>query len=419
MIGLISINHKTASLSRRELFALTSEEATALVRLWKEEEGVAGAIVLSTCNRLEIYYDSSEKITRELESRLLESLYRFKQVRHRGDESIFVTARHDEAVLHLFRLASGLESMVLGETQILGQIKEAYRQATAAGQTTSVLSRLCHRTFETAKRVRSEYLLSATPISAGAAAVDLLYEHLPDFLDRRVLILGAGQMAEVITDRLRELEHPAFALYNRTKSRAESFATKHGITSVYSEDQLPEALASHDITFVATSSLSPIVTQEVLPHEPRAQVFFDLAVPRNVDPALEEYHHLHLYTIDDLRRKGGQLLHPQDQGALSSYLESMVSDFIQWCEAAEVREVIGLIQQVSQQILHKELSHLPSTLDEETKALIGQWDEHLRITYTTAIVSALRELSEESSTSKYSEALRLLFTHIHQTLPPL
>ena len=410
MIGLISINHKTASLSRRELFALTSEEATVLVRLWKEEEGVAGAMVLSTCNRLEIYYDSSEKITRELESRLLESLYRFKQVRHRGDESIFVTARHEEAVLHLFRLDSGLESMVLGETQILGQIKEAYRQATAAGQTTSVLSRLCHRTFETAKRVRSEYLLSATPISAGAAAVDLLYEHL---------ILGAGQMAEVITDRLRELEHPAFALYNRTKSRAESFATKHGITSVYSEDQLPEALASHDITFVATSSLSPIVTQEVLPHEPRAQVFFDLAVPRNVDPALEEYHHLHLYTIDDLRRKGGQLLHPQDQRALASYLESMVSDFIQWCEAAEVREVIGLIQQVSQQILHKELSHLPSTLDEETKALIGQWDEHLRITYTTAIVSALRELSEQSSTSKYSEALRLLFTHIHQTLPPL
>ena len=233
-------------------------------------------------------------------------------------------------------------------------------------------------------------------ISAGAAAVDLLYEHLPDFLDRRVLILGAGQMAEVITDRLRELEHPAFGLYNRTKSRAESFATKHGITSVYSEDQLPEALASHDITFVATSSLSPIVTQEVLPHEPRAQVFFDLAVPRNVDPALEEYHHLHLYTIDDLRRKGGQLLHPQDQRALTSYLESMVSDFIQWCEAAEVREVIGLIQQVSQQILHKELSHLPNTLDEETKALIGQWDEHLRITYTTAIVSALRELSEES-----------------------
>ncbi|MBF1067923.1 MAG: glutamyl-tRNA reductase, partial [Porphyromonadaceae bacterium] len=103
------MNHKTASLSRREIFALTSEEATALVRLWKEEGGVAGAMVLSTCNRLEIYYDSSEKITRELESRLLESLYRFKQVRHRGDESIFVTARHDEAVLHLFRLASGLE----------------------------------------------------------------------------------------------------------------------------------------------------------------------------------------------------------------------------------------------------------------------------------------------------------------------
>lgn len=419
MIGLISINHKTASLSRRELFALTSEEATALVDLWRTEEEIAGAIVLSTCNRLEIYYDSPTKITRELETRLLEHLYRFKRVRHRGDESIFVTARHQEAVYHLFRLASGLESMVLGETQILGQIKEAYRLATSAGQTTSVLSRLCHRTFEAAKRVRSEYLISATPISAGAAAVDLLAARTPGFSTKRVLLLGAGQMAEVITERLQALSHPHVALYNRTRERAEGFASRHQLPHVYSEGQLAEAIATHDLIFVATSSLHPIVTQEILPANGRPQVYFDLAVPRNVDPALDELPQLQLYTIDDLRGKGDKALPQQEQAELTTYLQGMVSEFIQWCEAAEVREVIGLIQQVSQQILQKELSHLPNDLTTTERDLITHWDEHLRITYTTAIVAALREVSQQSQTNKYSEALRQLFGHIHETLPPL
>lgn len=417
MIGLISINHKTASLSRRELFALTSDEATALVDQWRQAEDITGAIVLSTCNRLEIYYDSPSKITRELETRLLEGLYRFKQVRHRGDESIFITARHEEAVYHLFRLASGLESMVLGETQILGQIKEAYRLATSAGQTTSVLSRLCHRTFEAAKRVRSEYLISATPISAGAAAVDLLAASTPDFREKRVLLLGAGQMAEVITERLQALDHPYLSLYNRTRERAEGFASKHQIPQVFCEEQLAEALAQHDLVFVATSSLHPIVTAEILPPQGRPQIYFDLAVPRNVDPALDELPQLQLYTIDDLRSKGNTLQAPM-HSELTGYLEGMVREFIQWCEAAEVREVIGLIQQVSQQILHKELSHLPSDLSPTERELVAHWDEHLRITYTTAIVAALRELSQQSQTNKYSEALRQLFGHIHQTLPP-
>ena len=150
MIGLISINHKTASLSRREQFALGEEEAVQLISQWQGEQGLLGGFVLSTCNRLEIYYEAPNQVTQELESTLIRSLYRFKRIRHSGDESIFTTLHHTEAIRHLFRLACGLESMVLGETQILGQLKEAYRRATTHEQSTAVISRLCHRAFETA-----------------------------------------------------------------------------------------------------------------------------------------------------------------------------------------------------------------------------------------------------------------------------
>ena len=419
MIGLISINHKTASLSRREQFALGEEEAVQLISQWQGEQGLLGGFVLSTCNRLEIYYEAPNQVTPELESTLIRSLYRFKRIRHSGDESIFTTLHHTEAIRHLFRLACGLESMVLGETQILGQLKEAYRRATTHEQSTAVISRLCHRAFETAKKVRSEYLLSATPISAGTAAVDYLRQRIANFSEQSVLILGAGQMAEVIAHRLQELQHPMVSIYNRTRERAIAFAEKHQIPSVYSDDHLPQALTTSPITFVATSSLTPIITEELLVHIPQGErYFFDMAVPRNVDPSLDEVPHLHLYTIDDLRSQqylSGEELHQHEE--IRSYIQSMVQDFLQWCDAAEVRQTIGLIQQVSHQLLDKELSALPHDLSEEERKLISHWDEHLRTTYTTAIVSALRELSETTGLKTYSKTLLQLFTHIQGKLP--
>jgi len=309
--------------------------------------------------------------------------------------------------------------MVLGETQILGQLKEAYRRATAHEQSTAVISRLCHRAFETAKKVRSEYLLSATPISAGTAAVDYLRQRIANFSEQPVLILGAGQMAEVIAHRLQELQHPMVSIYNRTRERAIAFAEKHQIPSVYSDDHLPQALTTSPITFVATSSLTPIITEELLVHIPQGErYFFDMAVPRNVDPSLDEVPHLHLYTIDDLRSQqylSGEEIHQREE--IRSYIQSMVQDFLQWCDAAEVRQTIGLIQQVSHQLLDKELSALPHDLSEEERKLISHWDEHLRTTYTTAIVSALRELSETTGLKTYSKTLLQLFTHIQGKLP--
>lgn len=419
MIGLISINHKTASLSRREQFAFSAEEARYLIEQWTEAGLILGGLVLSTCNRLEVYYDSEQRVTPELEAKLIRGLYDFKHVRTRGDEGVFVTLHHDAAIRHLFRLASGLESMVQGETQILGQLKDAFRRATDQGQTTSFLSRLLHKTFETAKSVRSQYLVSATPISAGAAAVDFLLAREPRLLEQPVLILGAGQMAEVIIERLQQLGHNSLCLYNRTKERAQIFANRHGISEVYTGDELVQALKAAPVTFVATSSQSPIVTQALLGDQTleSCRYFFDMAVPRNVDPALEELASVKLYTIDDLR--GAKLLtehDPEQLTALERYIDGMIAEYIAWCEASEVRRVIGRIQETSQLLLAKELAQLPHELSEAERQLVQHWDEHLRITYTTAIVAALREVSQEAGHSRYATALHHIFTHIHDKL---
>ena len=187
MIGLIGINHQIADIEKRSAFALTSGEASLIVEDWIACHFVKGAVILSTCNRVEIYYDVETTCPAAVEQKLIHSLLSNLELSVRYGEYL-MKLRDADAYEHLFRLASGLESMVIGETQILGQLKEAYRMASLSGHCSGVLSRLFHRAFEVAKRVRSEYILSSTPISAGSAAVDKLFS-LPS-LPIWVLILG-------------------------------------------------------------------------------------------------------------------------------------------------------------------------------------------------------------------------------------
>lgn len=414
MIGIIGISHHTASLEERELFALDASQAKALVEQWRTQDLIVGAIILSTCNRTEIYYETASACPSQ-GARIIDAL---TAQYDEGDalKQAFVHHTGSEATRHLFRLASGLESMVVGETQILGQLKAAFRMAIDEGQSTPLLSRLFHKAFEAAKHIRTHHLISATPISAGSAAVDFVSERLGGLASSPVLIIGAGQMAETIYDRLQELGTPEVHLYNRTGERAERFAEGRSLR-IWSGDDLRPALQAASVVFVATSASSAVVTEELLSGLEQQWSFFDLGVPRNVAQDLGHDPRIHLYTIDDLGRgacEEGRF----DLKGVEVQIEEMVREFARWCDASEMREVIRIIQQASDAVLEQELSKLPSQLSAHELELITQYDTHLRITFATAIVSALREVTQEGRQAKEAQAIHQLFAHVLDRYSP-
>lgn len=410
MIGLIGISHHTASQDERGQFALTETEAIHLVGDWIALGYLRGAIVLSTCNRVEIYCELTKNCTKAINS-LLDSWLTNLELRDKMRSRVSV-ALGEEVYHHLFRLTSGMESMVIGETQILGQVKDAFRLAVGEGQSSPTLSRLFHKAFEIAKRIRSQYLVSVVPLSAASRAVDLIYDSLPNAAQMSVLILGAGQMAEATLEHLgRKSISGTISIYNRTRERAEKLANRIPRLCIYSGDELPEALGSAEIVFVTTSASSPIIQIEHLRERTHKIVLFDLAVPRNVSPEVATLTGVTLYSIDDL---SGQAINQPQQELLTAANEIVsqgVQEFCNWLDASEVRQVIGLIQQTMDRLLASETNLLPNELSDEHRRLIALHMEHLRTTYTTALASSLRELQEERRIN-HIDAIGTLFNHI-------
>ncbi len=414
MFGLIGIDYTVANVDERACLALSEEEAVMLISDWKRWGYISGAVVLSTCNRVEIYYDSEENNSSLLSKVLRQSLQRNLELSTRVMAKL-KELDGEELFRHLFRLSSGLESMVQGETQILGQLKEAFRIATRNKISTPLLSRLFHKAFEIAKKVRSNFMLGAKQLSAGASAVDFMLNKCTSS-NIKPLIIGAGQIAETVYERLVGRGFKEVLLYNRTRERAERFQATHPKTKIFTEGDMLRAVQEANLIFVATSSLNPIILKEDLIklNIKEDLFFFDLAVPRNIANDVVELTRVFSYAIDDLKNLTSEKEADEQQTLIEAEIETFVQDFVLWCEASGVRESIEDIQKVSQLLLKRELRNLPKTLSDQQRELIAQYDEHFRITYTTALVSALRELSEGERSSHYADTTKALFKKIKQ-----
>ncbi len=410
MIGLIGINHNTAPVEVRQQFALSAPEASSFVEGLVQAGHVLGAVVLSTCNRIEVYFEheaDNTSVSRTVANRLRT----FKKVRDAIEPHLYDYHSRD-AMSHLFRLASGLESMVIGETQILGQLKDAFRRANDNNQSTSTLSRLFHKAFETAKLIRTRFIVSSTPISAGATAVRMMDSLDGVSRDMPVLILGAGQMAEMIFEALTELGYTSISMYNRTRERAAKMASLHGI-AYYCEGELCKALATSRLIYVATSSLTPIVSKNEMPTSNEDVFLFDMSVPCNIDPNVKELSYAKVFTIDDLKENGNTET-SLDFDQIERCIQLKVDEFAAWVEASQLRQIIGRVQEVSKIILQKELSFLSPLLQPQVRSVIEEHNEHFRITASTAIVTALKDITDGGRNMKYADAINALCQAIEE-----
>jgi glutamyl-tRNA reductase len=302
---LLGLSHRTAPLELRERYAL-DDPAPALEKLARSAE-VEEAVVLSTCNRVEVLV-----ATRDLEAARLRVRSFFE--RELAPEQAPRAAELDgalyelhagAAVRHLFRVACSADSQVVGEPQILGQVKDAYRAAVDCGACGPILARLYQRAFATAKRVRNETRIAERPISVARVAVQLAEQIFESLADKSALLVGAGEMIELALESLLASGLSAVRVANRTPARAAALATRFGATT-HGLAELPSLLAKSDVVLSCIGGSAPLLTARLFDsalRERRAQPIFaiDIGVPRNVEAAAGELEGVYLYDLDDLQ----------------------------------------------------------------------------------------------------------------------
>lgn len=301
-IWALGINHKTAPVAVRERVSFEPDTMPAALTQVCSLGNVSEAVILSTCNRTEIYCAANEQLSPQDLANWLEQ---YHQLDANALASSFYYLEADQAVQHAMRVASGLDSLVLGEPQILGQMKTAYATAQEAGTVGSNLGRLFRQTFSIAKKVRTDTAIGENPVSVAFAAVRMAQHIFADVQRSTALLVGAGETIELVARHLRQAGVAKIVVANRTLARAQTLAQEFNAEAILLED-IPQALASADIVISSTASPLPILGKGMVEsalkkrrHKPMFMV--DIAVPRDIEEEVGELSDVYLYTVDDLR----------------------------------------------------------------------------------------------------------------------
>jgi len=416
MILLVGLNHKTAPLAVRErLFAGCQGEVNLLDDLLTID-GVREILHLATCNRVELVASVDE--TPVTVNALKSFLARFGGLTDNEAVSCLYGYRDEEAIKHLFRVTSSLDSLVMGEAQILGQVKEAYRQALAQNATGVALNRLMHRAFRTAKRVRTETGIAANPVSVSYAAVELAKKIFGTLNGKKVLIIGAGEMAELTCTHLIGNGAEEITVANRTVLQAAALAEKfHG--KAVGLGALDEALCDVDIVISSTGAPSYVVTAERVRHclrkrKNRLLFLIDIAVPRDVDPEVDAVENVYLYNIDHLQDIVDENIQNRRREALKAeqIVAEEVAHYLNWLKELEAVPTIVSLRTKAESIVRMEMvkadnwmSKLENTDREKVEALVnGIVNKILH-----APVAVMKEESAEFSSQDIVAAARQLF----------
>ncbi len=396
-ITLVGLNHRTAAVDVRERFALaahTNPENWAL----PVGGAVHEALILSTCNRVELLAMGTG--TGDTRGQMLRAWAQARGASPQDLEPYVYTYRNDDAVRHLFSVASSLDSMVLGEPQILGQLKAAYRKAADCHATGVILNHLLHKAFSVAKRVRTETSVASSAVSISYAAVELAKRIFGTMNSHRALLIGAGEMAELAATHLMQNGIAEILVANRTLSRAEELARfYHGRAVPFAD--FPKALAEVDIVITSTGSTDPIIRARDIRSVLRARrnrpmFFIDIAVPRDVDPDVNTLDNIYLYDIDDLREvvEENRASRRGEAVKAEAIVEEETQSFKGWLERLNVQPTIKQLVHLSQSMIAEEVVRTMRRMgrdDEETRQALESMGQAMAKKFLHAPISFLKE----------------------------
>jgi glutamyl-tRNA reductase len=415
-IVLMGLSHKTAPVEVREKFCLTKDGVNEFLGKISDVGGIREGIILSTCNRLEVLAVVEENEDRV--SGLKQFLADMGKMAVAQLGSYLYLHRGEEAVRHLFKVASSLDSMVLGEPQILGQVKDAYVQAAGCKCTGLVLNKLMHRSFFVAKRVRTETRIATQAVSVSFAAVELAKKILGELEDKRVLVIGAGEMSELATSHFIAQGVREIFVTNRTFSRAEELAQSFKGQAIPFEE-FHRQLVHMDIILSSTGSSQPLIRRDDLTNIIRARknrpmFFIDIAVPRDIDPKINEIDNVYVYDIDDLEGivESNKDERKKEVSRAERIIDEGVEGFIQWLRSLEVVPTILALREQMEDIRRREVAKtlvlMKKSTEEDRKLL-----DVLTISLINKIlhhpISLLKRQEERGHGKPYVELIRKVF----------
>ena len=348
-IVLVGLNHRTAPVEVRERVSFTAEQARRAAEELRTRGILEETLVLSTCNRSEVYGVPPESC-HECAPGLSTFLSEFHSVR---PDVLGVALYHHydrEAVRHLFRVSAGLDSMMLGEAEILGQVREAYRAAQENGATGPVLNRLFQGALEVGKRVRTETELGTRPMSVASAGVKLAERIFGKLKERNALVLGAGTASENVVSQLRDRGIAHLYLMNRSRDRGGDLAKQYG-GEVVEWGEWEKALQSPDVIVSSVSADEPVLGREIIERVMaargnRALFLMDLGMPRNIDPSVTKLYNVYVYTMDDLSEIVQQNREARENEIpkAESIVEEHVRKYLSWQASVELVGLVGALR---------------------------------------------------------------------------
>jgi len=361
----LGINHKTAPVQIRERVVFAPEQVPAALRDLRANPTVAEAAILSTCNRTELYWGTGHGATETV----VEWFQRYHRLEASEMRPYLYLLPNQEAVRHILRVASGLDSMILGEPQILGQMKTAYTMANRAGTVGLRLGRLFQHTFAVAKQVRTDTAISASPVSVAFAAVSLAKRIFGSLGPHTALLIGAGDTIELAARHLHASGVGRIIVANRTVEKAHLLASEfNGYAIALSE--IPAHLAEADIVISSTASPLPILgkgtVERALKKRKRRPIFMvDIAVPRDIEPEVGELDDIYLYGVDDLAEVIEENLQSRKQAAeqAEEIIETQVAHFMGWLRSLGAIDTIRAVRDHGEHLRDLELQRARRMLE--------------------------------------------------------
>ncbi len=414
-IFLIGANHKTAPVELREKLSFTQEETIGALEYLKNAPQIKEGLVFSTCNRMEILYipEAGDQV-----EEMIQFISDHKKIEIPEFRSALYIHKGDEAIRHMFQVSSSLDSMMVGEPQILGQIKKAYKTAVAEGASGVLLNRLMHKSFSIAKRVRKETGIGDNAVSISYAAIELANKIFGDLSSKSVMLLGAGEMAELAVEHLISHNVNKIVVANRTFKNALALAQKFNGQAVQFEER-EFVLKDVDIIISSTGATEYVLTQDQVKRAMKKRqhqtlFFIDIAVPRDIDPKITRVSNAYVYDIDDLKGIVETNIHQRGQETIKAerFVEEAVLSFRKWMDSLSIVPTIKAINDKMTAIVELEFNKTMSSLGHLSQ---GDMEAVRRMTQAIATrtihdpIQFLRNTGDHRDDFMYLNVTRQLF----------
>ncbi|SFX11358.1 glutamyl-tRNA reductase [Thermoactinomyces sp. DSM 45891] len=410
----IGFSHKTASVELRERLVFQEDRLAMALRSLRDMKSILECVIVSTCNRMELYVVVDQLHTGEYYSKaFLESWFRIPK--EEFQEHLYIK-QDQEAVHHLFRVVCGLDSLVIGETQILGQTKTAFLQAQEIGTTGTVFNMLFKQAVTFGKKVHSETEIGQNAVSVSYAAVELGKKLFSSFQNQTILLIGAGKMTELTAKHFASNGAARVIVINRTLAKAEELASRfHG--EARSWEQLLPSLAEADIVVSSTGAKQAVITKELIApvlENRRTPVFIiDIAVPRDIEPSVHELDQVFLYDIDDLHGivEANMKLRHQEAEKVLEWIQHECDKFHEWLQTLGVVPLITALREKAISIQEEALLRIERKLPELTEHQRRVLNKHTKSIINQMLRDPIVRMKELAASPQKEEALDL-FVHL-------